>query len=323
MDQIIKMRLLYTLLAIFTMGVASAQYYVIPNQADAGEVFTVTGVTQNSNGGFSFDLNDEGFVTLDEGVMGMLSDTTIASPETFSAPLTVTIPSSVFSDNQYFEYPCNPTSGNNIVPNGTDCGGGRSINPLTYSMLFTFDDAGVYNFDWGIDGDDERTSKIVVHNNETIVVHLTSSVRVVAPRTSALTGPAPVTVVVSDTFESYIVAHDLFEGTPHQTRFETGTPGVFTVQVANNLFSGAGNEWEALLVEPAGRRIEIQIPSYGVTMLGNFRSAINGDSFDSISMNIPAVYTDNSVILSLLQQLEPGVAGVGNTDNPRIILRME
>ena len=58
-------------------------------------------------------------------------------------------------------------------------------------------------------------------------------------------------------------------------------------------------------------------------MLGNFRSAINGDSFDSISMNIPAVYTDNSVILSLLQQLEPGVAGVGNTDNPRIILRME
>ena len=139
------------------------------------------------------------------------------------------------------------------------------------------------------------------------------------PRTGAITQAPPVTQIVTDTLESYIDSHELIDGIPHQSHFETGT-NVFTVTVRNNVFSGAGNEWEALLIEPAGRRIQVEIPGYGISLIGTFRSAIN-DNFDSISIDIPSSYTDNVAILTFLQRLEP--ARTTPVENPRVILTME
>lgn len=300
------------LLAVLFMGTVSAQteYLVISRDADDSMVFIV------SEDESTLTIEGDSFEIIDrDRILNVLT----ASIPDVSISRTVTVSISDFTqhiDYDRFEYPSeNPTEAlmHNLLS------GGSITVP---SLSFTFDRSGSHIFHWNDDNDEDGIVEYQTEIRVTAdgdVIFNTPTARVADPRSSALTVP----IVVSDTFESYIVAHNLFEGNPHQTRFETGTPGVFTVQVANDVFSGAGNEWEALLIEPAGRRIEIQIPSYGVTMLGNFRSAVNGDSFDSISMDIPAVYTDNPVILSLLQQLEPGVAGVGNTDNPSVILRME
>ena len=238
------------------------------------------------------------------------------------------IPTQISINHGRFEYPCGQSM---IVgsPGNVDCGGSKYV-PF---VNFEISQAGEYTFLWADDGENEYQTPIYVGYDGSVAVgasvergvSITPSVTVATPQ-----GLSSVAKIATDTLENtayegaYGTIHELFDGLPFQSRFETGTSR-FTISVRNGVFGGAGNEWEILLAsvghDQVGRRFQVSIPSYGISMVGVLNSASDGPSYDTIIVDIPAEYTDNAEILSFLQRIEPAMTLP--VEQPRIILRME
>ena len=170
------MRLLYTLLTILTMGIASAQYYVVPSLEANEERFSVFMRPHEPTGGFLLDLNNEEFVAIDDAILDDIRQPSLTSTiTTFDIAINANVPISEIVSNTLFSWDCGIVSSNGVVPSGEqdlrDCGGGTiGIDPLR-ELQFSFLRSGIYVFDWFID-EDERQTTIAVYNDGTVVFHL-------------------------------------------------------------------------------------------------------------------------------------------------------